>query len=496
MKRTYICIDLKSFYASVECVERHLDPLSTNLVVADETRTDKTICLAVSPSLKSFGIPGRARLFEVKQKIKKVNDEREKKLAGGKFDGESFNIKMIENDRKKKVSFIVAPPRMAKYIEVSTKIYDIYLKYVAPEDMHVYSVDEVFIDATDYLKTYDLSPRDFAMTIIKDVLSNTGITATVGIGTNLYLAKIAMDIVAKKMPPDSDGVRIAALDEASYRKTLWEHRPLSDFWRVGPGISERLRKYGIYTMGDIAKCSVGDDGEFYNEELLFKEFGINAELLIDHAWGYEPTKISDIKSYKPSSNSLSIGQVLSNPYPFDKARIVVKEMANSLALDLVSKGFMTDLLTLTVGYDVGDVADGADLYDGEIVVDRYGRKVPKSAHGSSNLKKFTCSPTKIVSAFAGLFDRIVDKDLHVRRMYVVATAYDEKDVEKELSTFVQISLFDEKKRDFFEEKDKKVSKSVLKIKEKYGKNSILKGIDFEDGATEKKRNKEIGGHKA
>ena len=496
MKRTYICIDLKSFYASVECVERHLDPLSTNLVVADETRTDKTICLAVSPSLKSFGIPGRARLFEVKQKIKKVNDEREKKLAGGKFDGESFNIKTIENDRKKKVSFIVAPPRMAKYIEVSTKIYDIYLKYVAPEDMHVYSVDEVFIDATDYLKTYDLSPRDFAMTIIKDVLSNTGITATVGIGTNLYLAKIAMDIVAKKMPPDSDGVRIAALDEASYRKTLWEHRPLSDFWRVGPGISERLRKYGIYTMGDIAKCSVGGDGEFYNEELLFKEFGINAELLIDHAWGYEPTKISDIKSYKPSSNSLSIGQVLSNPYPFDKARIVVKEMANSLALDLVSKGLMTDLLTLTVGYDVGDVADGADLYDGEIVVDRYGRNVPKSAHGSSNLKKFTCSPTKIVSAFAGLFDRIVDKDLHVRRMYVVATAYDEKDVEKELSTFVQISLFDEKKRDFVEEKDKKVSKSVLKIKEKYGKNSILKGIDFEDGATEKKRNKEIGGHKA
>ena len=494
--KSYICIDLKSFYASVECVERSLDPLTTNLVVADSSRTDKTICLAVSPSLKSFGIPGRPRLFEVLQQVKKVNIERKKAIGEKRFNGESYNLPTLLNDPTKKLSFIIATPRMAKYVEVSTKIYDIYLKYVAPEDMHVYSIDEVFIDATDYLKTYGCTPHEFAMKMIKDVLSSTGITATVGIGSNLYLAKIAMDIVAKKMPPDRDGVRIAELDERSYREKLWAHTPLRDFWRVGPGLSERLAKYGIFTMGDIARCSLGKDSDFYNEELLYKEFGVNAELLIDHAWGIEPTEICDIKSYKPTANSLSTGQVLSFAYTCDKAKIVVKEMANTLALDLVAKKLFTNLLTLTIGYDI-DYIETVERFDGEIVTDKYGRKVPKGAHGSSNLGYFTCSATKIVNAVSELFDRIVDNKLHVRRITIAANTFFQDEVEKSTTSAVQLSLFDEQKiDDGVEEKDRKVSESIIKIKDKYGKNSILKGMDYEEGGTTRERNKQIGGHKA
>ena len=389
-ERTYIAIDLKSFYASVECVERGLDPLTTNLVVADLSRTEKTICLAVTPSLKSYGISGRARLFEVVRDVRTLNLRRLQKAPGRKFSGSSSDKRALDADPSLEITYEVAKPRMALYMEYSSRIYQIYLKYIAPEDIHVYSVDEVFMDVTDYLDTYGLTPHELAIKMIRDVLKNTGITATAGIGTNLYLAKIAMDIVAKKMPADKDGVRIAELNEISYRRQLWDHTPITDFWRIGSGYRRRLESVGLYTMGDIARCSLGRPGEYHNPDLLFDLFGINAELLIDHAWGVEPCTIKDIKSYVPENNSISSGQVLQEPYPFDKAKLVVREMTESLVLDLVKKDLLTDQMVLTVGYDIENLSGGKqDSF--EVDTDRYGRKVPKSAHGSINLKRKTSS---------------------------------------------------------------------------------------------------------
>ena len=494
-QRYYVCIDLKSFYASVECVERGLNPLMTNLVVADISRTEKTICLAVSPSLKSFRIPGRARLFEVVERVKAVNAERKKAIGGKSFNGASYDLLTLESDPFKKVDYIVAPPRMAKYVEVSTAVYDIYLKYIAPEDMHVYSVDEVFLDVTDYLKMYKKTPRELAIAMIKDVLTATGITATAGIGTNMYLAKIAMDVVAKHCEPDGDGVRVAELDEMSFREKLWDHRPLTDFWRIGGAIEKRLNSLGIFTMGDIARCSLGEPHQYFNEGLLYKEFGINAELIIDHAWGYEPTLMSDIKSYRSTSNSLSVGQVLERGYEFREALTVIKEMADSLALDMVAKKVMTDLVTLDVGYDVDNLKNGS-AFDGEVVTDRYGRRVPKGAHGSLNFGGFTSSAKRVVEAAADIFTRIVDEKLLVRRMYVTVNVAAKSTVEDDLLSGTQISLFDSEKKGDSEKKDEKISESVIKIKGKYGKNAILKGVSFEEGATQKKRNGQIGGHKA
>lgn len=495
--KAYIAIDLKSFYASVECVDRGLDPLDTNLVVADPTRTEKTICLAVSPSLKSYGIPGRARLFEAIQKVREVNAQRKYKAPGHSFSHESYFHSELIKDPSAELTFITAPPRMAHYMEVSTRIYNIYLKYIAPEDIHVYSIDEVFINATDYLKTYGLTPRELAMKMVLDVLETTGITATAGIGTNLYLCKIAMDIYAKHCKPDKNGVRIAELDEMSYRRILWDHRPLTDFWRVGRGISKKLEEHGMYTMGDIARCSVGRESDYYNEDLLYKLFGVNAELLIDHAWGWEPTEISDIKSYRPESSSLSSGQVLQEPYEFSKARLVLKEMADLLSLELVSKRIVTDQIVLTVGYDIESLKKS---YSGAVETDRYGRKIPKTAHSSENIGRYTSSTKLICETAMKLFDRIVDKDLLVRRMYIVANhIITENDAEKERE-YIQLNLFSDTGKQEAEEnelkKEKDMQKAILKIKSKYGKNSIIKGMNLKEGATALERNRQIGGHKA
>ena len=494
-QRYYICIDLKSFYASVECVERGLNPLTTNLVVADISRTEKTICLAVSPSLKSFGISGRARLFEVVERVKEINSERKRAIGGKNFKGSSYDLLLLEKDPFRKLDYIVAPPRMAKYVDVSTAIYDIYLKYIAPEDMHVYSIDEVFLDVTAYLSMYGMTPRELAITIVRDVLANTGITATAGIGTNMYLAKIAMDVVAKHCEPDADGVRVAELDERSFREKLWSHRPLTDFWRIGGATERRLNALGMFTMGDIARCSLGKPHQYFNEGLLYKEFGINAELIIDHAWGYEPTLMSDIKSYRSSSNSLSVGQVLERGYDKDTARIVVKEMADSLALDIVSKDLMTDLVVLDVGYDVDNLKKEAG-FTGEVVTDRYGRRIPKGVHGSFNFGSFTSSVKRIMEAAVAVFDNVVDGKLLIRRMYVSANVVTRSAVLRDKNAGAQLSMFDETKSDAEEEKDGKISRSVIKIKDKYGKNAILKGVSLEEGATQKKRNGQIGGHKA
>jgi DNA polymerase V len=491
--RTYIAIDLKSFYASVECVERGLDPLNTNLVVADQSRTEKTICLAVSPSLKKHGRPGRARLFEVVEKVREVNSLRRSLAPKNKLAGKSVFADELESNPALELDYIVAPPQMARYMEISTNIYNIYLKYIAPEDIHVYSVDEVFIDATNYLKTYKKTAHELAMTMIRDVLSSTGITATAGIGTNMYLCKIAMDIVAKHIPADKDGVRIAELDEMSYRKQLWEHTPITDFWRVGKGYATRLANNGMYTMGDVARCSIE------NEDKLYKLFGINAELLIDHAWGYEPCRMSDIKSYVPESNSLSLGQVLSSPYPFEKARLIVREMTDNLVLDLVKKGLVTDQMVLTVGYDIENTKNVS-----ESEIDRYGRKTPKSAHGSINLNMYTSSTKIITDAVIKLFDRIVDRQYTVRRMYVVANRVLPEKSLKDKEQFEQMDLFtDYEKRDKEKEeqneaieKEKKIQQAVISIKDKFGKNAILKGMNFEEGATAKERNEQVGGHKA
>lgn len=495
--KAYIAIDLKSFYASVECVDRGLDPLDTNLVVADPTRTEKTICLAVSPSLKSYGIPGRARLFEAIQKVREVNAQRKYKAPGHSFSHESYFYSELIKDPSAELTFITAPPRMAHYMEVSTRIYNVYLKYIAPEDIHVYSIDEVFIDATDYLKTYGLTPRELAMKMVLDVLETTGITATAGIGTNLYLCKIAMDIYAKHCEPDKNGVRIAELDEMSYRRILWDHRPLTDFWRVGRGISKKLEEHGMYTMGDVARCSVGRESDYYNEDLLYKLFGVNAELLIDHAWGWEPTEISDIKSYRPESSSLSSGQVLQEPYEFSKAKLVLKEMADLLSLELVSKRIVTDQIVLTVGYDIESLKKS---YSGAVETDRYGRKIPKTAHSSENIGRYTSSTKLICETAMKLFDRIVDKELLVRRMYIVANhIITENDAEKERE-YIQLNLFSDTGKQEAEEnelkKEKDMQKAILKIKSKYGKNSIIKGMNLKEGATALERNRQIGGHKA
>lgn len=462
--RSYIAIDLKSFYASVECVDRGLNPLTANLVVADASRTEKTICLAVSPSLKAYGIGGRARLFEVVQRVREINRQRSR-------------------TGQPPLEYIAAPPRMRRYMEVSTKIYSIYLKYIAPEDIHVYSCDEVFIDATDYLGTYACSAHELSMRMIKDVLAQTGITATAGIGPNMYLAKVAMDIEAKHSPADADGVRIAELDEMSYRRKYWTHRPLTDFWRIGKGLAARLEANYMYTLGDVARRSLE------NEESLYRLFGVNAELLIDHAWGWEPCRISDIKAYRPSSNSLSSGQVLSQPYSFEKARLVAREMTDQLVLDLVAKKLVTDQMVLTVGYDIENLDNASRAYQGEVVRDFYGRSVPKPAHGSINLGSHNSSTQQITDAVMQLFDRIVDRRLLVRRMYVVAN----HTIDEDKAALESASLFADTQTD---EKERRRQEAIIAIKNKFGKNAILKGMNFDEGATAKERNAQVGGHKA
>lgn len=494
--RVYVAIDLKSFYASVECVQLGYDPLKTNLVVADESRTEKTICLAVSPSLKAYGIPGRARLFEVVQKVNEVNASRRVMNNYKDFTGSSVNADELK-DNMLKVDFVTAPPRMSLYMKFSTMIYQIYLKYVAPEDIHVYSIDEVFIDVTDYLRTNNMTPREMAMAMVNDVFYTTGITATAGIGTNMYLCKIAMDIVAKHMPADENGVRIAELDEMTYRRELWEHQPITDFWRVGKGIAKRLADHGMYTMGDVARCSVGVPSSYHNEDLLYKIFGINAELLIDHAWGWEPCTIADVRGYMPENTSVSSGQVLSCPYEFDKARIIVREMVELLALDLVEKGLVTDQIVLTVGYDIDNVKNG---YKGEITTDHYGRAVPKQAHGTGNIGRHTSSTRLMAETTMELFDRIVDKNLLVRRMYVVANHIIDEPTMIANQQQEQMSLFtDYEKREIEDEKlqkEKNIQRAMLDIQHRFGKNAILKGMNLKEGATTIERNGQVGGHKA
>lgn len=498
--RTYLCIDLKSFYASVECIDRGLDPMTTNLVVADLSRTEKTICLAVTPSLKSYGVSGRARLFEVVQRVKQVNADRLRKAPGRQFTGKSSHNPDLQSNPSLELDYVVAPPRMAHYVECSTRIYQVYLKYIAPEDIQVYSIDEVFIDLTHYLATANINAHDFARMLIRDVLATTGITATAGIGTNMYLAKIAMDITAKKMPADKDGVRIAELDEISYRSKLWSHRPLTDFWRVGKGYATKLEANGMYTMGDVARCSV------YNEDLLYKLFGVNAELLIDHAWGWEPCTIADVKAYKPSTSSLSSGQVLKQPYAFDKAKLVTREMTELLALDLVEKQLVTDQMVLTIGYDIENLTDPqiSSKYSGPVTTDHYGRKVPKHAHGTANLSRKTASTKLIVGTVMDLYDRIVDKNLLVRRITLAACKLTPESELAPTDDVEQLDLFtdyeamkkqrEEEKAEL--EREKRMQKAVLEIKRKFGKNAILKGMNLEEGATARERNTQIGGHKA
>ena len=494
--KQYIAIDLKSFYASVECVQRGLDPLKTNLVVADPQRTEKTICLAVTPSLKAFGIPGRARLFEVVESVRQVNARRKESAPGKQLHGSSYDADLLAQDPSLAVDYIVAPPQMSLYMQTSAAIYNIYLKYVAPEDIHVYSVDEVFIDATPYLHTYGLTARELSQKMILDVLQTYGITATAGIGTNLYLCKVAMDVVAKKIPPDANGVRIAELNEVTYRQLLWNHEPLTDFWRVGRGYQERLHKIGIRTMGDIARCSLGDPSQFHNEVLLYKLFGVNAELLIDHAWGYEPCTIADIKAYRPESNSISSGQVLHCPYTAEKARLVLREMADLLVLDLVEKELVTNQIVLTIGYDIEGVHED---YIGQITTDHYGRKVPKHAHGTENLSQYTSSTKEILRVVSVLFDRITDTKLPIRRINLTFTHVIREEERPPLSAVAQLDLFDEPcapEDPALREREKRRQKAVLAIKKKFGKNAILKGMNFEEGATAKDRNSQIGGHKA
>lgn len=503
---TYIAIDLKSFYASVECTERQLDPLTTNLVVADSQRTEKTICLAVSPTLKSYGIPGRARLFEVVQRVKEINLERLSRAPGRRFTGSSCSAAELAAHPELELSYIIAPPRMAFYLQYSTAVYDIYLKYIAPEDIHVYSIDEVFMDVTHYLKTYGLTPKELASKIIRDVLDSTGITATAGIGTNLYLSKIAMDIVAKHVEPDEHGVRIAQLDEMSYRRLLWNHRPLTDFWRIGHGYRRKLEAAGLFTMGDIARCSLGSERDYHNEELLYRMFGVNAELLIDHAWGWEPATIAQIKAYKPEVSSISSGQVLHCPYDTEKAKLIVREMTDLLVLDLVEKKLVTDQMTLTVGYDTGNLTDAEirNSYKGEVVTDHYGRKIPKHAHGSANLKRPTSSTRLITDAVMELYDRIVTPGLLIRRVTVAANHVTDETQLTETEQFEQLDLFTdydalEKERKEEEEKlarERKLQEAMLSIKHKFGKNAILKGMNLQEGATTMERNHQIGGHKA
>lgn len=545
MSKTYISIDLKSFYASVECMERGLDPLNTNLVVADASRTQKTICLAVSPSLKAYGIPGRARLFEVEQKVKEANARRQTRAPKNIIDGKSVFASELNENPNLAIDYIAAKPRMALYMSKSTQIYDVYLRYIAPEDIYAYSVDEVFIDASGYLKTYGLNAHDFARLLVREVFKETGITATAGIGPNLYLCKIAMDIGAKHTEADTDGVRIAELDEYSYRRLLWDHRPITDFWRVGRGYAKKLAKKSIFTMGDIARCSLGTSSDYYNEDLLYKMFGVNAELLIDHAWGYEPCTLAEVKSYRPQRKSLVSGQVLQNAYTYDKTRIVVREMMEILALDLVDKGLLTNQIVLTIGYDIENLSDPErrKAYKGEITVDGYGREVPKHAHGTGNLPFSTASTKLTTDCVLEVFDRVVDESLLTRRISITAnnlvleseykresevasaepeqismfdmlaggddsqapervsskeaTVYSEQD--KPNSTMVAESILGSTGNDNDEdalEKEKQVQEAMLKIKKRFGKNAILKGTNLQEGATAKERNAQIGGHKA
>ena len=500
-QKTYIAIDLKSFYASVECKERNRDPLTTNLVVADKSRTEKTICLAVSPSLKSYGIPGRPRLFEVVQKVKEANNTRRWKALNRTFTGSSDDSTELNANPALEIDYIVAPPRMAYYLEYSTKIYSVYLKYIAPEDIFPYSIDEVFIDATNYLNTYQMTARELAMTMIQDVLKTTGITATAGIGTNMYLCKIAMDIVAKHLPADEYGVRIAFLDEMTFRQKLWAHQPLTDFWRIGHGYARKLAENGLFTMGDIARCSVK------NEDLLYRLFGKNAELLIDHAWGFEPCTVPEIKAYKPETNSISSGQVLHCPYETDKAKLVLKEMADQLALDLVNKKIVTDQIVLTIGYDIENLSDPSrrSAYHGSIETDRYGRSIPKQAHGTQNLDDYTSSSHRIMNAAVDLFDRLIDPTLLIRRLNIVAnhiipedTALQKKDRFTQLDLFTDYAAEEQKqKADAADlERERKLQEAMLSIRKKFGKNAVLKAMNLEEGATAKDRNNQIGGHKA
>ena len=545
MSKTYISIDLKSFYASVECMERGLDPLNTNLVVAVASRTQKTICLAVSPSLKAYGIPGRARLFEVEQKVKEANARRQTRAPKNILDGKSVFASELNENPNLAIDYIAAKPRMALYMSKSTQIYDVYLRYIAPEDIYAYSVDEVFIDASGYLKTYGLNAHDFARLLVREVFKETGITATAGIGPNLYLCKIAMDIGAKHTEADADGVRIAELDEYSYRRLLWDHRPITDFWRVGRGYAKKLAKKSIFTMGDIARCSLGASSDYYNEDLLYKMFGVNAELLIDHAWGYEPCTLAEVKSYRPQRKSLVSGQVLQNAYTYEKTRIVVREMMELLALDLVDKGLLTNQIVLTVGYDIENLSDPErrKAYKDEITVDGYGREVPKHAHGTGNLPFSTASTKLTTDCVLEVFDRVVDESLLTRRISITAnnlvleseykresevasaepeqismfdmlaggddsqapervsskeaTVYSEQD--KPNSTMVAESILGSTGNDNDEdalEKEKQVQEAMLKIKKRFGKNAILKGTNLQEGATAKERNAQIGGHKA
>ena len=478
-QRTYLAIDLKSFYASSECADRHLDPLTTNLVVADQSRTDKTICLAVSPSLKAYGIPGRARLFEVVQKVQEVNAERLRKAPGHRFTTECFDARGLAEDPNLKLSYIVAPPRMARYVEVSAQIYAIYLKYVAPEDIFAYSIDEVFIDATGYLNTYHMTAHELCMTLIREVLYATGITATGGIGSNLYLAKVAMDIVAKHVPADKDGVRIAELYERTYRQKLWNHTPLTDFWRVGPGTARKLERHYIYTMGQLAFAST------YDQEWFYREFGIDAEILIDHAWGVEPTTMELVKSYEPETNCLSEGQVLSEPYEYEKARIIVQEMTESLMLQLNTKGLVSDSFTLDIGYDRENCDKG--FYRGATKTDHYGRLVPKPAHGSTRIDSPTNIGSQLQKAIVGLFDRIVDKDLTVRRVTITANRVVKDSGVMQIDLFTDVSKL---------EKEKNLQNAIVGLKQRFGKNAVLKGTNFLEGTTMRERNGQIGGHRA
>ena len=496
MDRTYIAIDLKSFYASVECVERGLDPLTTHLVVADVSRTEKTICLAVTPALKAYGVSGRARLFEVVQKVSEINAQRRLLAPGRTLTGKSTDEEALRRDPSLALDYLAAPPRMALYMQASARIYGIYLRYVAPEDMHVYSIDEVFIDATPYLRTYGLDGPGFARMLIREILRETGITATAGIGTNLYLCKVAMDIVAKKMPPDESGVRMAFLDEMTYRQLLWDHQPLTDFWRVGSGIARRLARYGMYTMGDVARCSLGRPGEPQNEELLYRLFGVNAELLIDHAWGAEPCTMADIKAYRPEVNSISSGQVLTCPYTWEKAGLVLREMADDLSLALVERGMVTGQLTVTVGYDRESLAGNTD-YRGPVTVDHYGRRVPKQAHGTVNLPRKTASTRLITQAVMALYTEITDPSLLVRRLTIGCGLIPEDAAAEDspqLDLFADIAA--QQREDAALAREKQRQKAMLAIKRRFGKNAILRGMDLEEGATAPARNSQIGGHRA
>ena len=504
-ERTYVCCDLKSFYASVECVERGLDPMTTNLVVADKRRTDKTICLAVTPSLKAYGISGRARLFEVVQRVKEVNAQRQRSAPGRQFSGASSHDPEVRENPALALDYIVAPPRMAHYIDWSTKIYQVYLKYIAPEDIYPYSIDEVFMDVTNYLDAYRMTARELTRTIILDILKTTGITAAAGMGTNLYLAKVAMDIGAKHVPADEHGVRIAELDEMSYRRFLWSHRPLTDFWRVGRGYAAKLEAHGLYTMGDVARCSIGKPTDYHNEELLYQLFGVNAEILIDHAWGWEPCTIADARSYRPENKSIVSGQVLQCPYDVPKARLVVREMADALALDLVDKGLVTNQLVLTVGYDRENLDDPrrSRNYHGPVTTDRYGRRIPKHAVGTENFP-YTSSANDLLKAATALYDRIVDPNLLVRRLSISANKLLDEASAPKGGEAEQMDLFTDyaarEKQTQADEaahaRERKIQEAMLGIKKRYGKNAILKGMNLEDGATAKERNQTIGGHQA